>query len=1270
MENNILEEISRVKKLMGVNLVENLNNQTTKELISETRFKLNIPNIKSFDELKAFGVKNNITFPKSLDFKKFQALDNLDLSEIGDAIKHLTDLKPLWISKLMEGGKLYYDLAVDLYEASINLLKKMKSGKKPNLNAVSEITKKPAWKSIPTEGGLRDMVLKFYKKTNPEGFDELLELNKKSKASIEAGIKSIEGLTGTKPVSTVPKTVSGKITSTINPDTGKYYNTKPAQKDFGVKPYKQNEPKNSPNNKENYNDNIKLSRAWDAGWRPGQPVPDKYQTNTYKAKVSSATVTPTPPTPPNTTNKTLAELIQDENLAKDPSGRNKLYTLEDTLEKFGADANNPAHITRIQDAWNSGWRPGMEIDPRYIIKDSESNINKMMKEVGGTDPGTGNPWVLTDDIKESFGVDPSQNGDLELLYDAWRDGWRPNDPKTGYKMDPKPQFQTERFQTRNRPKGSYKIFEDNPSAPGFRKSVVNWIKTFWYSSVGFYEDIFKRYQPTNGTEAINKLIEDSKRHVNEYFSRNNQIGDMSRNELIEQVLKLKRYANEQTKMVAKEGYDGIILEIKKGLKVAINNEAMDDITKKSASDIVDQFFVDFSKDLDTYLQAEKKFSELGGKTGPFKKWYKRFFMVDKFEGKKGWPWWKQFASLIGTRSVEFIKSGQFWTREENQFIRSLNNFSSKSAWNNVIGRKLVAKVLLPGVALSTYWLGTTAVARKFEDEGVDLSKDPDFLDFMYDNLVDYWFTFDDDLGWNDTMFNFLRMVTPGELIDWGIEFGYDVSEDPTSIYYRIKYTIGNNSPSYYPNDEKTKVELGELIKQINDLKNVHKSNVKICDVTKYDEGDNKDAVKDVIGPAYLDPNCDNSNQNQNQENENQDTQKMTPSDTMEYLFYRLKSSNEKLDDSKKSYFKEYSTPFKFYYYDNKKDNPTTMPVYRFKQNNKWALEKKIVDLVNGDWPDNWKEVLNSNSGWSEISKLNESISKIKNMLREDKSRTKFGEDNFKHWKETFEFKSDDEKNPGQYKTVKINMEDVMDRIDHYRKKYDEDDAFVRAVIDTHENIVKFMFTKDLAHIRESVRPVGLAHVLSIITESRGEKEIWSVARPANGNWFLVKGDFNRKQLANMDLKKVEPKDKVTAKRENPEDGLKKKEETGIHKLRRDEREGIDHLPKKVKEKVREKLRRGWTTEKPYEFLNDFYTESEINSVFNDKIKIYKLKATKGFFETLKDNSSKISITKGFCKTVNSIKNDSDITDMTRPTVRHIMSNCERKFGGDYGLIQY
>lgn len=138
---------------------------------------------------------------------------------------------------------------------------------------------------------------------------------------------------------------------------------------------------------------------------------------------------------------------------------------------------------------------------------------------------------------------------------------------------------------------------------------------------------------------------------------------------------------------------------------------------------------------------------------------------------------------------------------------------------------------------------------------------------------------------------------------------------------------------------------------------------------------------------------------------------------------------------------------------------------------------------------------------------------------------KFGEDNFKHWKDTFTFKSEDDKNPGQYKEVKINMEDVMDRIDHFRKKYDEDDAFVRAVIDTHEDVVKIMYTSGLADIHESARPRGLALVLRTLNESRGEMEIFSVARPANGNWFLVKGDYTQSQLANMDLEKKEPEDK-------------------------------------------------------------------------------------------------------------------------------------------------
>jgi hypothetical protein len=246
----------------------------------------------------------------------------------------------------------------------------------------------------------------------------------------------------------------------------------------------------------------------------------------------------------------------------------------------------------------------------------------------------------------------------------------------------------------------------------------------------------------------------------------------------------------------------------------------------------------------------------------------------------------------------------------------------------------------------------------------------------------------------------------------------------------------------------------------------------------------------------------------------------------------------------------------------------------------------------------------------------------------------------------------------------------MDRIDHYRKKYDEDDAFVRSVIDTHDNVVRIMFTKDLAHLTENIELVGLATMLRALRESRGEMEIWSVARPADGNWFLVRGSFNKRELANMDLHKTEPRDKKKKKTENPVTGLKKKEESAISKLNQNEKEGLDELPIKVKQKVKEKLAKGWTTEKPFPFFSDFYEESEINSVFNDKIKIYKLKATHEFFESLKDNSSRIQLRRGFCKSLVKSKNDSDITSEQEKYVNHFVRKCNQKFDGKYGLYSF
>ncbi len=297
----------------------------------------------------------------------------------------------------------------------------------------------------------------------------------------------------------------------------------------------------------------------------------------------------------------------------------------------------------------------------------------------------------------------------------------------------------------------------------------------------------------------------------------------------------------------------------------------------------------------------------------------------------------------------------------------------------------------------------------------------------------------------------------------------------------------------------------------------------------------------------------------------------------------------------------------------------------------------------------------------------ESIYSKMNLLMENTPRTKFGEDNFKHWKDTFVFKAEDEKNPGQFKQVKINMEDVMDRINHYRKKYDEDDAFVRAVLDTHDNVVKVMYTKDLADISESARPRGLALVLR---ENRGELEIFSVSRPANGNWFLVKGDYTPSQLANMDLEKKEPEDKEPKKLSKTEDDLKKKEEESIILLKRNEKEGLVDLPRKVKQKLKEKISKGWTTEEPPSYLMDFYTTSEVNSVFNDPIEIFKLDPSPSYFATVVKNSARVTPKRGFCRGLYMASRNEELNERQRKTIGHILTRCKAKLAGKFGVASF
>ena len=360
------------------------------------------------------------------------------------------------------------------------------------------------------------------------------------------------------------------------------------------------------------------------------------------------------------------------------------------------------------------------------------------------------------------------------------------------------------------------------------------------------------------------------------------------------------------------------------------------------------------------------------------------------------------------------------------------------------------------------------------------------------------------------------------------------------------------------------------------------------------------------------------------------------------------------------------------YYDRLKGEYVT---YTNLQSKIDELSKKYNDGLQ-DIENKYNKILNESKKNNELSNLiNEFIYKNK-MFKTMKGRLnrnylietkRFDEDDYKHWKDTFKFQAVDEKNPGRYKDVKINMEDVMDRINHFRKKYDEDDAFVRAVVDTHENVVRFMFTKELANIKEGYEPVGFAKILMQLKEGRGEMEIWSVSRPASGNWFLVKGDFTPKELLGMDLEKTEPSDKEPKKKENPLDSLKKKENDANEKLKNNEKDGLNELPKNVQLKLKQKFGRGWTTEEPSEVMKDFYTKTRVTSVFGDDIEIYRLNTNDEFFDYLGSNSSQIELKRGFCRSLYLAKNKEDITPQQKRVITHTINVCNNKFNNNLGL---
>jgi hypothetical protein len=315
---------------------------------------------------------------------------------------------------------------------------------------------------------------------------------------------------------------------------------------------------------------------------------------------------------------------------------------------------------------------------------------------------------------------------------------------------------------------------------------------------------------------------------------------------------------------------------------------------------------------------------------------------------------------------------------------------------------------------------------------------------------------------------------------------------------------------------------------------------------------------------------------------------------------------------------------------------------------------------------------------------NQMIDKIKKIILEQEEEKTL---RMKDWDEIFTFQRTDDKNPGKYTDVKIKMDSVMDRMPHWRKKYKkqcedldncdddgEDDSFVRAVIDTHPEAVRILFTKGLANLTSSEDQEdlneGLHSLLSSIREAKSvEVEVWSVYRhPSSPDkiWSLVKGDYKPKELASMDVKMQQTPGNSVEKKKNSLDELKKKELDAIKTLSSDEKKGLMELPIKVKKKIKEKIKQGWTTESPTNDLISFYREDNVDSIFETPIKIYKLRPNEKFFNHIKTAKLSDNIKIGFCRAIHYVDKELDLEKEDSNKINEILSDCQDKFEGKYG----
>ena len=1115
-------------------------------------------------------------------------------------------------------------------------------------------------------------------------------------------------------------TIGYKISSETDPKTGKPYKTEDVKNEFGSTGA--------------FEDNTLLNGAWEEGWRPGMEVPEKYQTDFYKFKQSQKSVNNRPEVKVDTDLRTLIEgpdkkkplhnheKVYDEfgvdegnidhmdklrgawekgwrpgkridgefsefkikdtdkvcrRLITDPNGKNNIdpktskpYDYEKVKEEFGSNGINPDHNKKLYEAWEEGWRPGMEVPEKY-----QTDLYKAAKQ--------GNVSIPFPDVT------PKTRNWFQLVYDKVKSHmW-------GRSLG---QLEDLTYAFTNNPRTLSK-FED--AVKGYINKWVEQGKNKSRGDLSWIREEFLKIQRNENLkneislDTLDQIKTDLKLEIkNDIRFQNDALKIKNLESTVDEFF---------TELIGEKGIDGSLAWVFE------NSKKMDSYADFGKNGIWKVFLYGVNADIPSGGKA--KFwailknllyrawtTVVGGSV-----WSSKEALLIRNAGNFNY---KTAAIQFGLRTVFikvivpglFISSLQYlWQSIFNAGQSLGGNYSDKEsksflefAWQNILeewsadGTKSnlgeaawgIIKAITPGdlesivenvVSFVNYWK-----EDKIKDQYKIRYEDPTLGWISYPKVKDVYESFE------DVQEKIKELESSGvKKICDATDYKKNTTLEPLLINANVKVVCPGSTEKTYnivndkcvdPGDgtgEFKNILNCETQRNLRNLKHTCKDGTCVQD----DNGEYANFVTCKASSANNDGKCKSKDKEENQTT-------VTPGQTVEYLADFL-SKNAGLSGNKIFYSEQ---PSSVNYKNNKvwsTDPNDKKNYFLFSIDSENKIFKKVVPIEK--FTTEHLSEINDPSGWLEVP-IKESINKIiKNILSsnmkigkrrifEQEDEKRFGENKYDHLYDAFTFEKYDEKT-GEFKEIEtdsLKHGKIKERFNDFIKRYDTDDAFVRAVVDTHDDIVRIKYLKDQANISEAYLPTGLALVLNVIRESKGEYEIFSVSR-SNGNWHLVKGDFKQKEMSKMQLTKQIPPEKQPKKKENGVESLKKKEQTGINLLNQDEKKGLVELPSQVKRKLLEKLRRGWSTEKPYDFFNEFYSVSDINTVFNDKIKIYKLNPTKEFFDSLVQHSPRVFIRKGFCKTLKNIEDTKDTGDDAKKVLNHILQKCETKFKGEYGV---